>query len=585
MFKRPLIAISAAALALTTGLALAKPARPVTKTPPSISAPIDPAHLSATVKTLASDDFEGRAPGSPGETKTIAYLIARFKALGLQPAGENGGWTQTVPLVHTQVAPDTTVWIGQLGEAAPYKLIAQLTQSREIYIKGVRPQDRIKMENAPLVFVGYGVSAPERLVDGKRWDDFKDVDLHGKVAVFLINDPDFEAEPGTTLAGKFGGRAMTYYGRWTYKFEEAGRRGAVGAIIIHETPGAGYGWSTVIAPAGEDFDVVRPATGPGGTAERTPVSGWMTRDTAVALFKAAGIDFEAAKRAARQSDFRPMDLGGLVMTADIHVTHAEVESHNVLAKLPGAKRPGESVMYSAHWDAYGVAPTPGPKGEKVIRYGANDDGLGVAGLFEVARAYKAAPRTDRTIVFGVWTAEERGLLGSEYWGAHPTVPLETMAANYTIDVLQTAGPAHDLVLIGAGQNELETGLAKAAAAQGRTITPDAKPERGLFYRADHFSLAKRGVPVLLIMGIGGGADLVTGGRDAGDKWVSDYTAHCYHQACDAWSADWDLRGAAQDVAAIYDAGRVVANSKGWPRWNAGSEFAGVRERSAGRRRS
>jgi Zn-dependent M28 family amino/carboxypeptidase len=565
MFKRSLAL--AAALALTSGLAFAKPPA---KSP---SGPIDPARLSATVKTLASDAFEGRAPGSPGEAKTIAYLIARFKALGLKPAGEHGGWTQTVPLVHTQVLPASSGSITVGGQTLP------LGQTKEIYFKGVRPQDRVAIDKAPMVFVGYGVFAPER-----QWDDFKGVDLHGKVAVILVNDPDFEAAPGEPAAGKFGGRAMTYYGRWTYKYEEIGRRGALAAIIVHETPGAGYGWSTVIAPGGEDFDVVRAPTGPGSLAEKVPLAAWMARNTAVDLFRRAGLDFEALKRAARDPAFKPVEIPGAAFTADVRIAHTTVESHNVLAQLPGAKRPKESVMYSAHWDAYGVAPTPGPKGEKVIRPGANDDGLGVAGLLEVARAFKAGPRPARTLVFGVWTAEERGLLGSEYWGSHPTVPLETMAANYTIDVLQTAGPAHDLVLIGAGQNSLEDGLARAAAAQGRTITPDAKPERGLFYRADHFSLAKRGVPVLLIMGIGGGADLVQGGREAGDTWVSDYTAHCYHQACDAWSPAWDLRGAAQDVDAIYEAGRAVANSKAWPAWNAGSEFRGVRERSAGRRR-
>jgi Zn-dependent M28 family amino/carboxypeptidase len=540
---------------------------------PSPSGPINPQRLSATVKILASDAFEGRAPGSSGEAKTIAYLIARFKALGLQPAGEHGGWTQDVPLVHTQVLPATTVSLDAGGRTSA------LIQAKEVYVKGVNPTDQVDIERAPMVFVGYGANAPER-----GWDDFKGVDLHGKVAVFLVNDPDFEAAPGEPAAGRFGGRAMTYYGRWTYKFDEAGRRGAIGAIIVHENPGAGYGWSTVIAPAGEDFDLVRPPNGPGGQSEHLPMSAWISRDAAVDLFKRAGLDFEAMKRQARDSNFHPVLLPGAALTAHIKIAHSQVLSHNVLARLPGASRPDQSVMYSAHWDAYGVAPGSGVGGApKVIRRGANDDGLGVAGILEVARAFKAGPRPARSIVFGVWTAEERGLLGSEYWGGHATVPLATMAASYTIDVLQTAGPAHDLVLIGAGQNALEEGLAKAAAAQGRTITPDAKPERGLFYRADHFSLAKRGVPVLLIMGIGGGADLITGGRAAGDAWVSDYTAHCYHQACDAWSADWDLRGAAQDVDAVYEAGRAVANAKDWPQWNAGSEFKGVRDKSASAR--
>ena len=531
--------------------------------PAAGSAPIDPARLSDAVKTLASDAFEGRAPASPGEEKTVAYLIERFKQLGLQPAGERGGWTQTVPLVHTQVQPGAVISV----EAGAWK--RPLVQFEDIYLNTVRPADKVSIAAAPLVFVGYGVSAPER-----GWDDFKGVDLHGKIAVMLVNDPDFEALPGEPVAGKFGGKAMTYYGRWTYKYEEASRRGALGALIVHETPGAGYGWVTVAAPRGENFDVVRPD----GARERVPLQGWLQRAAAVELFGHAGLDFEALKVQARTAAFQPVELSGARFSAALAVEHSVVNSRNVLASLRGAKRPGETVMYSAHWDAYGIAP-----GDKAIRRGAADDAIGVAGLFEIARAFVAGKRPARTVVFAAWTAEERGLLGSETFGAHPTVALEKMAANYTMDILQTAGPSRDVVLVGAGQDSLEEGLARAAAAQGRQMTPDAKPERGLFYRADHFSLARRGVPVLLLMGIGGGPDLVEGGRAAGDQWVSDYTAHCYHQACDAWSATWDLRGAAQDVALLYRAGREVANAATWPTWNPGSEFKAIRDTSAAAR--
>jgi Zn-dependent M28 family amino/carboxypeptidase len=528
------------------------------------SDPIDPQRLSDAVKVLASDAFEGRAPGSAGEEKTVAYLIAQFRALGLQPAGEHGGFTQTVPLVHTQVQPGASIEVEAAGVKTP------LAQGEDIYVSTVRPTDHVSIVQAPLVFVGYGVHAPER-----EWDDFKGVDLHGKVAVILVNDPDFEAQPGEAVAGKFGGKAMTYYGRWTYKYEEASRRGAAAALIVHETPGAGYGWSTVAAPHGESFDVVRPH----GGAAIVPLQGWLSRAAAVELFKRAGLDFEALKVQARTAAFKPVELPGALFSAELAVTHSLVRSKNVIARLPGARRPDESVMYSAHWDAYGLAPS-----DKAIRRGAADDGIGIAGLFEIARAFKAGKRPARSVLFAAWTAEERGLLGSETFGAHPTVSLEKMAADYTIDILQTAGPSKDVVLIGAGQNSLEQGLARAAAAQGRPITPDAKPERGLFYRADHFSLAKRGVPVLLLMGIGGGPDLVEGGRAAGDKWVSDYTANCYLQACDAWSASWDLRGAAQDVALLYRAGLEVADSKEWPAWNEGSEFKAIREASAAARR-
>ena len=525
------------------------------------SMPIDPARLSESVKTLASDAFEGRAPGSPGEEKTVSWLIDRFRQLGLQPAGERGGWTQRVPLIHTQVLPGAVISVEING------VKRALAQFEDVYLNTVRPGDTVSIAPSPLVFVGYGVSAPER-----GWDDFKGVDLHGKIALFLVNDPDFEAQPGEAVAGRFGGKAMTYYGRWTYKYEEAARRGAAAALIVHEAPGAGYGWSTVVAPRGENFDVV-------GGAERVPLQGWLQRKAAVDLFQGAGLDFEALKILARSPGFKPVELPGTRLSVQLAVSHAFVDSRNVLAKLPGKSRPGETVMFSAHWDAYGIAATPNAAGE-TIRRGAADDAIGVAGLFEIARAFKSGKRPARTVIFGVWTAEERGLLGSEYYGAHPTVSLEKMAANYTMDVLQTAGPSRDVVLVGAGQNSLEQGLAKAAAAQGRPVTPDARPERGLFYRADHFSLAKRGVPVLLLMGIGGGPDLVDGGRAAGDKWVTDYTANCYHQPCDAWSPAWDLRGAAQDVALLYRAGAEVANSRSWPAWNAGSEFKSIREASA-----
>jgi Zn-dependent M28 family amino/carboxypeptidase len=537
---------------LTVGSAHAAPA----------SGPIDPAEMSATVKVLASDPFEGRAPGTPGEAKTVDYLIERFKALGLEPGGEAGGWTQAVPLTHLQVAPAPHIAVS-VGGAEDV-----LNQGQEIYVSTLHPVDQVRIENAPLVFVGYGVSAPDR-----GWDDFKGVDLKGKIAVFLINDPDFEAQPGEPVAGKFGGKAMTYYGRWTYKYEEAARRGALGALIVHETPGAGYGWSTVIAPQGESYDVTR---GP-GDPQPVLLQGWLQRDAAMDLFRRAGLDFEALKVQARRADFHPVPLGAATFSATLSVTHAVIQSRNVLAKITGAKWPTETVMFGAHWDAYGVG-QPDAHGQ-TIRRGANDDGLGVAGVLEIARAFAKGPRPERTVVFGIWTAEERGLLGSETYAAHPLYPIAKTAADFTMDVLQTAGPSHDLVLVGAGQDSLEADLARAAAAQGRVVTPDFHPEKGLFYRADHFSLAKRGVPTLLIMGMAGGPDLIDGGRAAGERWVDEYTANCYHKTCDAWDPNWDLRGAAQDVDLVYEIGRNLANSHRWPDWNAGSEFKAIREKT------
>jgi Zn-dependent M28 family amino/carboxypeptidase len=528
--------------------------------------PIEPARLSQIVKVLASDELMGRAPGGPGEEKTLEYLISQFKAVGLQPAGEHGGWTQQVPLVRFQMGDNVTLRLTAGGKTAV------LRQSQEVMINTQRPVKRVKIDKAPLMFVGYGVSAPER-----GWDDFKGADLHGKIAVFLINDPDFEAGEGEAVRGKFGGQAATYYARWTYKFEEAARHGALGALIVHEAPAAGYGWSTIQAGNGQSFDIVRAQP----DKEKVLVQGWIQRDSSVALFASAGLDFEKLKTEARKASFEPVLLKGASLSADYGLTHTRADSHNVIGRLPGAQRPSESIMYAAHWDAYGMGPADA-SGDKV-RHGAVDDAIGVAGLIEIARAFQQGSRPARSILFAAWTAEEPGLLGSEYYGAHPLQPIDTMVANLTMDVLQVAGPSRDVVLVGHGQNELEDELAKAAARQGRTVTPDAKPERGLFYRADHFSLARRGVPVLLLMGLGGGQDLVNGGREAGDRWVADYTARCYHQPCDAWSADWDLRGAAQDVQLLYEMGRDLASSDRWPQWKPGSEFKAVRDRSAAAR--
>lgn len=544
-------------------LALAAPAAAHTYP----SGPISPERLMEHTRALSAAELFGRAPGGPGEQKTVDYLVAQFKALGLKPAGDAGGWTQEAPLVRTQVKAGSRFTLTAGGETR------EVTQSKEVMVTGLRPEARIRVAAAPMVFVGYGVTAPER-----GWDDFKGYDLKGKVAVILINDPDFEAKAGDPVAGKFGGAAATYYARWIYKYEEAVRRGAVGALIVHETAGAAYGWSTVIAPAGESYDVVRadPAR------EKLAFQGWMQRDLAVDLFRRSGLDFEAEKVRARTAAFRPVELSGASFAADFAMDVERLKSRNIVAALPGAKYPKESIMFAAHWDAFGLG-APDATGD-TVRHGAADDAIGVAGVLELARAFARGPRPQRTLVFAAWTAEERGLLGSEYYAERPAFPMATTAANFTMDVLQTRGPSRDVVLVGAGQNSLEQDLARAAAAQGRRVTPDPKPERALFYRADHFSLARRGVPVLLLMGLGGGPDLIVGGREAGDRWVSDYTARCYHQVCDKVEADWDLRGAAQDVALIYEAARRLANSRRWPDWNDGSEFKRRRAETAAQRK-
>jgi len=421
------------------------------------------------------------------------------------------------------------------------------------------------------VFVGYGVHAPER-----GWDDFKGVDLHGKVALLLVNDPDFEAAVGEPAAGKFGGKAMTFYGRWVYKYDEAARRGAIGALIVHETDAAGYGWNVVKSSGGENYNIVLPA----GAQQPVLLQGWIQLPAAEALFKRAGYDFATLKRQARSPDFRPIDLKA-TFAADTKVELAHLTSHNILGKITGSAYPNETVSYGGHWDAYGIGPADAEG--RTIRPGAADDALGLAAMLEVARLFKAGPAPQRTVLFTAWTAEERGLLGSEYYAQHPLYPMETMAANLTFDTLQWAGPVKDVVLIGRGQSELERYLEEAARAQGRYVTPESHPERGLFYRADHFSFAKRGVPVLLDMALAGAYDMVDGGRAAGNRWLDAFTATCYHQTCDAWGPSWNLAGAAQEAELFYAIGARLANSREWPQWNASSEFRQVREKSAAAR--
>lgn len=522
--------------------------------------------LAETVRVLASDSFEGRAPGTRGEDRTIGYLIGRFQALGLEPGGPDGGWTQTVPLLRTQLGEAVRFDVRAGAMAAAWKL------GTDVYVSTLQPVDVALVARAPLVFVGYGVAAPER-----KWDDFKGQDLKGKVAVFLINDPDFAAAKGEPAFGRFGGKTMTYYGRWTYKFEEAARRGAVAALIVHDAEGVGYGWNVVTAPRGENFDLVRKP----GEVTSLALQGWISGEAATALFAAAGQDLAKLRIAARSPRFRPVALDA-TLDAAVASKHEVVQSHNVLAKIPGTTRPDEVVMYGAHWDAYGRG-APDAEG-RVFRAGANDDALGVAGLLEIARALKAGPPPQRSVVFGLWTAEERGLLGSEAYATSPVYPLAKTVANLTLDILQTAGRARDVILVGQGKTTMEDELAAFAARQGRSVSVESLPERGLFYRADHFSLAKRGVPPLLLMGIAGAADLVVGGKPAGQAWVDAYTGQCYHQACDQIGPDWNLAGAIQDIELMRDIGTDLANARRWPEWKPGSEFKAVRDASAAGRR-
>ena len=522
---------------------------------------IDSRRLSGIVKVLASDEFEGRAPGGPGEEKTIAFLIDQFESLDLEPGGVDGTWTHSVPLIHTQLAQDGNLSVSAGNASQTWQ------QGVDVAVSTVRAVESVEIVGAPLVFVGFGAKAPER-----DWDDFGDMDLNGKVAIFLVNDPDFSAQDDEPVAGRFGNQRMTYYGRWTYKYEEAARRGALAALVIHEDKAAGYGWGVASSSPGEQFALAE-------TSGPLPplLQGWLHYDAAVELFASAGLDFVEQRQRARRDDFSAFELPEVSLRASFSVALEKIESHNVLARLAGSTQSEETLMVSSHWDAFGQG-KPDAQG-RTVRPGANDDALGTAGVIELARVLKAGSPMARSVVFAVWTAEESGLLGSAAYAAKPIYPLHSTVANFTLDILQTAGPARDVILVGEGQSDLEEDLRRAAAKQSRVVTPENLPENGLFFRADHFSLARQGVPVLLLMGIAGGADLVEGGRTAGDQWIADYTGNCYHQTCDAWSADWDLRGAVDDIELFHTIIRDLGDSTRWPQLMAGSEFSAIRAKT------
>ncbi|MDB5949544.1 MAG: peptidase [Massilia sp.] len=525
----------------------------------------DAARLSQHVKVLASDGFEGRAPNTAGETKTVNYLIEQFKAAGLKPGGDlahgKRGWTQDVPL-------------GRFAIKGPVELTLNAGDTRQVLVQGndvavraaMNGARKVDFKNAPLVFVGYGVTAPER-----QWDDFKDVDLKGKLAVVLINDPDFE-----TGSGDFGGKAMTYYGRWTYKFEEMARRGALGTIIVHESAPASYGWATVKnSNTNVMYDIVRKAPG----KAHAPMEAWMQRDVAAGLFKRAGVDFESAKKEAQTRDFKPVELKGVTLSARYAVDARSIKSKNVAAIREGSERPNEYVLYSAHWDHLGIG-EPDATGHKIY-HGAVDNGTGVAALLELARAYASQRAPKRSVVFLALTAEEKGLLGSEYYSANPLYPLAATAGLINMDALSPHGPARNFTISGSARLDLLDELIAKAKGWDLVYAPDQRPEAGLFFRSDHFPLAKRGVPAI---SYGSGYDWVDGGVAAGKASKDAYTADSYHQPSDQWSATWTFAGMARDLELLYALGADLAASKAWPNWSQDSEFRAARDASAAQRK-
>ncbi len=524
---------------------------------------IDAEALSRHVRVLASDEFEGRAPASAGEQRTLDYLVAQFQQAGLQPGGDAGGWTQSVPLVRVSVDGPVEATLRQGGKTRA------LRNGEDVTLQSLRPGSEVSVKDAPLVFVGYGISAPER-----HWDDYKGVDLKGKVAVMLINDADFESpQPGA-----FDGKAVTYYGRWTYKFEEAARRGAAGVLIVHETAPAAYGWNTVrssgLSPL---FDIERDDAA--ARALHTPLRGWLQREQAVAIFRDAGLDFDALKRQAMQADFHPVPLGDARLSAHFKLKRDRVVTHNVVARLPGTTHADETVIFSAHWDAFGIG-EPDKDGDR-IRHGAVDNATGVASVLELARVFAAGPRPQRSLLFIALTAEEKGLLGASYYAAHPLAPLDRTVAVLNMEMFSPDGPARDIASWGLGRVSLEGDLKRVAEAHGRQYSPDPNLVAGFFYRADHFAFARVGVPAITI---GPGLDRVDGGVAAGKALRDAYFRDCYHQPCDRWTAQWDARGHAADTQLVHDLGLELANGRGWPAWGEGSEFKGERDRSAAARR-
>ncbi|MGE8279324.1 MAG: M28 family metallopeptidase [Stenotrophomonas sp.] len=546
------VVISLLAMSVSTALMAAPPK-------------FDGARISADVKELSSDAYEGRSPATAGEEKTIAFLSKQFADAGMQPGGDlkDGQrlWTQAVPLLKGDIVGKPELSLSSQGKPQT------LTQGQEIAVRAaMNGASQVDIRNAPLVFLGYGVKAPER-----NWDDFKGVDLKGKIAVVLINDPDFESG-----AGDFDGKGMTYYGRWTYKFEEGARQGAAGVLIVHETAPASYGWATV---AGSNtntmFDVVRQ-----NPAEAHPaLEGWIQRDLAVDLFKRAGLDFEALKKQAQSRDFQPVELQGETFSANYQVKNEVITSHNVVARLEGSTHPDETIIYSGHWDHIGVG-EPDARGDRIFN-GAMDNASGTAALVELARGFASQPKPQRSVVFLAVTAEEKGLLGSEYYANNPLYPLAKTVAVINMDGMSPYSPSRDFGIYGTAKVELLDQLKDVAKGWDIRYTPDTKPEAGLFFRSDHFPFAKRGVPAL---SYGAGQDWIEGGVAAGKKASDEYTAKRYHQQGDEWQADWTFAGAARDLEVLYTLGEKLANSRDWPNWSPEESFRAVRDASAAERK-
>jgi len=520
---------------------------------------INAGDLLKHIKVLASDEYEGRAPGSKGEELSIKYIVDQFKALGLKPGNPNGSYTQEVPLAGITTKPTAAFSIN--GKATELKFPDDYVAS------SARLQEEIKVENSEMVFVGYGVVAPEY-----DWDDYKGVDLKGKTIVVLINDPAIPDpnDPGKLDPKMFKGRAMTYYGRWSYKYEIAAEKGAAAAVIIHETEPAAYPYSVVMSSWGtENFEI--DATDK--NMKQLPVRSWITLDVAKKLLADSGQDFDALKQAALRKDFRPVALGAKA-NFNLKQTVRSFRSRNAVGKIEGSdpKLKDEWLLYTAHWDHLGREPEkPGDN----IYNGAIDNASGIAAILELAEAYIKLPKpTKRSVLMVATTAEESGLLGAKYYAENPLYPLEKTLADINIDGTSVWGRTHDIEDISDGNSSLDDMLSEAAKRQGRVMTPNSKPERGGFYRADNFEFSKFGVPALYT---GRGKQVIGKPEGFGQEKAEEYVAKIYHQPSDQIDPAWDLAGAVEDMQLLFEVGYQVANGEGWPEWTPGAEFKAKRE--------
>ena len=503
---------------------------------------INTTDLKKHIKILASDEFEGRLPTTIGEQKTLDYLVNEFKQLGYQP-GNGDSYLQPVELIEITAEPNMTMTIGENNFA--YKEGMMASTSRE--------QAKVELKNSELVFVGYGINAPEY-----DWNDYQGLDVKGKTVVILVNDPGFENPQGD----KFQGKTMTYYGRWTYKYEEASRQGAEAAIIVHETKPASYGW-TVVANSwsGPQYGLVSK----NGNANRVAVEGWLTTEAAQKVFTDAGLNFAEEKAKAISSPYNKSL--GLDASVTVNNSFKKSISNNFIATLPGSEKPDEHLIFTAHWDHLGKDES---KDGDQIYNGAHDNATGTAAAIVMAKAYaELSIKPKRSTTFLIVTAEEQGLLGSKYYSEHPIFPLAKTIANINMDAMSVLGKTKDVAVIGMGKSELETYLEKAAKRQGRYLVQEGRPEAGYYYRSDHFSFAKQGVPALYAKG---GEEPIDEATAAYRKRTNVIVTGCYHQVCDKYRENWDLSGIQQDAQLLFEVGYELVSSNDWPKWKATSEF-------------